>query len=59
MTIDGASDIGQHEPASLAAEEPLVEQVLELADLCAHGRLRETQLVAASVTLPSLAVSQK
>ena len=45
VSVDDATDVGEHERAPLAAEELLAEHVLERADLRADGRLREPQLI--------------
>lgn len=42
---DGAADVREDEPSALAPEQALVEDVLELPDLRADGRLGEPQLV--------------
>jgi hypothetical protein len=44
VAVDDPTDVREDQMAPFATEQPLVENVLELADLPAHGRLCEPQL---------------
>ena len=43
VSIDDPADVGEDEPAALAREQALAERRFELADLRAHGGLRQSQ----------------
>jgi hypothetical protein len=45
ISVDDATDLGEHERPPLTPEEMLPEHVLQRADLRADGRLREPQLI--------------